>query len=156
MWNRRNIEVILTNISKYKNKRNVKMRKKSILGILFIFSLSFSAMITSVLGQTHTCEVKVGDQFIVEVVPESGRVVLPPLTVDSTFGNMGIIQFFLFPRSIVNCPSVEATEECLELFQGDDTYFLSVDSFPESNQVGGTRKFLDFDSGLGIFLPYET
>jgi hypothetical protein len=63
------MEVILTNISKYKNKRNVKMRKKSILGILFIFSLSFSAMITSVLGQmSYTCEVKVGDQFIVEVV----------------------------------------------------------------------------------------
>jgi hypothetical protein len=94
-------------------------------------------------------------QFIVEVVPESGRVVLPPVTVDSTFGNMGIMQFFLFPRSIVNCPSIGVAEECLELYQGDETYFLSVDSFPENSQVGSTRKFLPFGTSLGIFLPYE-
>ncbi len=94
-------------------------------------------------------------QFIREEVPEHGRIVLPPLTVDPTFGNMGIMQFFLFPRSVVNCPSVEAMEECLEMFRGQDTYFLSVGEFPEADAIGDTRRLLPFDAGQGLFLPIQ-
>ena len=94
-------------------------------------------------------------QFIVKVVPESGRVVLPPISVDDTYGNLGIMQFFLFPRSIVNCPSIDATDDCLELFQGDDTYFLSVGTFPQKSKVDETRKYVPFEAELGLFLPLQ-
>jgi hypothetical protein len=118
--------------------------------------------IRSVAGlsqEQRSARLSFGDQFsayvlfINDVVPEDGRVVLPPVSVDPTFGNMGIMQFFLFPRSIVNCPSVEAAQECLDLFQGSETYFLSVKSFPGQSQVGGTRRHLPFGSDLGLLLP---
>ncbi len=44
------------------------MKKKSSLGILFIFSLFFSAVIINVRGETYTCALEAGDQSILEVV----------------------------------------------------------------------------------------
>ena len=44
------------------------MRKKSILGILFIFSISFSTVIISVRGETYTNAFEAGDQVILETV----------------------------------------------------------------------------------------
>ena len=92
-------------------------------------------------------------QFLRDEVPESGRIVLPPISVDDRLGNTGIMQFFLFPRSIVNCPTVETTEECLAVFQGSETYFLSVGPFPGNDNVEGTRRYLSYSDDLGLFLP---
>lgn len=95
-------------------------------------------------------------QFVVRATPDDSLIVIPPVEVDSTYGNQGIMQFFLFPRSIVNCPSVEATKECLELFRGEDTYFLSVGTFPEESIMGHTREFIPFEADFGLYLPFQS
>ncbi len=43
-------------------------KKEKLCGIVFLFSLSLSAILTNVLGQTtYTCEVKVGDEYIYRI-----------------------------------------------------------------------------------------
>lgn len=94
-------------------------------------------------------------QFVIDEIPEDARVVLPPVSVDATYGNIGIMQYFLFPRDVVNCPSVKDTDECLELFRGGATYFLFVKGFPAKEIVAELRPFVEFDLDLGVFLPVK-
>jgi len=55
------------------------MKKKEKLIIVILFSLSLSAILTNVLGQTtYTCKVKVGDEFIFTIT-----------TLDAVYGAMG-------------------------------------------------------------------
>jgi hypothetical protein len=94
-------------------------------------------------------------RFVIDEIPDDARVVLPPISVDETYGNIGIMQYFLFPRDIVNCPSVADTSGCLEQFRGGATYFLFVKGFPGKVMVAETRQFVEFDVDLGIFLPVQ-
>ena len=92
-------------------------------------------------------------QFVLGATPNDSLIVIPPVEVDSTYGNQGIMQFFLFPRDVSNCPSVEVTDECLQIYRGEGTYILSLKGFPNPDRVEGNRLFLSFEDDLGIYLP---
>lgn len=68
--------------------------------------------------------------FLRERIPEDGRVVLPPEKVSNwALSNTPFMQFFLSPREVINCTTVE----CGSQFLGaEDTYLLIVgmDTFP--------------------------
>ena len=58
------------------------MKKKEKLSILILFSLSLSAILTNVLGQTtYTCEVNVGDEFIFTVTTVNALFVMSGASV---------------------------------------------------------------------------
>lgn len=94
-------------------------------------------------------------RFIRETVPEDGRIVLPPVSVDATYGNMGIMQFFLAPRGIVNCPAEDEIRECLQLFSGERTYFLAIRQYPDPADYGGRRNLIPLNDALGLLAPAE-
>lgn len=94
-------------------------------------------------------------RFLWSQVPEDARIVLPPLEISSTYGNQGIMQFFLFPRSIVNCPQVKEASACLQTFRGPETYFLSVFGFPNNETAVDNRDLIMFDESFGVYLPYK-
>ena len=51
------------------------MKKKEKLFIVILFSLSLSAILTNVLGQTsYTCEAKVGDEYIYKITKLDARL----------------------------------------------------------------------------------
>lgn len=93
--------------------------------------------------------------FLVGVVPEGGRIVVPPTEVDPTIGNIGIMQYFLLPRSIVNCPEARIVSDCLETFAGPETYFLYVRGFPDEKAVGSNRELREFSEGMGVYMPVK-
>jgi hypothetical protein len=101
-----------------------------------------------------------GDEFAENVsfarsqVPQDAHIVIPPMSISATYGNQGIMQFFLFPRSIVNCPQVEEARACLQTFRGRDTYFLAVLGFPENLTGVENRELLMTNESFGVFLPY--
>jgi hypothetical protein len=66
---------------------------------------------------------------------------------------MGIMQYFLAPREVVNCPSEQETPECLSLFDGKDTYFLSVRDFPAVSDKSGGRELIPMDGSFGLLSP---
>jgi len=91
--------------------------------------------------------------FLRANIPEEGRVIVPPLAVDPALGNEGLMQYFLFPRTVINCPQIEEDEACLGAFGGESTYFLYVDGFPSPEIAGRTRALALFKDSLGVFAP---
>ncbi len=141
------------------------------LSILIQLGLSFSHIILPLQARLRTvsgspilersARLSFGDTFFEYVefvkmnVPESGRVVLPPVSIDSTYGNQGIMQFFLFPRSTTNCPDAILVEECLQTFRGESTYFLYIEGFPAEGAASRSRELLLFDDHQGLYEPPE-
>jgi hypothetical protein len=91
--------------------------------------------------------------FIRDEVPDEGTVVLPPVSIDATFGNMGIMQYFLAPREVVNCPTEQEARKCLSLFDGKNTYFLHLQGFPTASDESGGRELIPLDDSLGLLSP---
>lgn len=134
-----------------------------LLGIKVIEPLySDIATVKDSSSWTRSAQLSFGDRFTSYMdflrtnIPKDARVVIPPLSIDSTYGNQGIVQFFLFPRSIVNCPDVALEAECLSTFDGASTYFLYIDGFPSQGVVGETLNFLQYDHGLGLYSPRDS
>ena len=93
--------------------------------------------------------------FLRRIIPEDGLVVLPPSGVDVVFGNMGFMQYFLFPRELTNCPEAVVWEECLVNFRGGRTYLISVGGFPQSEELGLDERYIPFNGKWGVFVPAD-
>jgi hypothetical protein len=94
-------------------------------------------------------------EFIRETIPYDARVVLPPITIDAAYGNLGIMQYFLAPREISNCPSATESRACLETFSGENTYLLFVRNFPYKEDYEGIRELVLYNNSLGVIAPPE-
>lgn len=91
--------------------------------------------------------------FLRDNIPEESKVIVPPLEVDPSLSNEGLMQYFLFPRTVINCPRIEDAEACLDLFSGERTYFLYVAGFPPQDKAKRTRDLWLFREYLGVFTP---
>lgn len=89
--------------------------------------------------------------FLRSQVPEAARVVIPPFDLDPVYGNLGLMQFFLFPREIVNCPSGPDLSACTSSLTSPNTYLMRVRSFPHPESVARGRLLLQFDDQLGLY-----
>lgn len=100
-----------------------------------------------------------GDEFADYVMylrtslPQDAKLVVPPREVSASYGDEGIMQYLLFPRTITNCPRKEEAMACLELFNGRKTYILYVDGFPAQHLAQQTRELWLFNDHLGVFTP---
>jgi hypothetical protein len=92
-------------------------------------------------------------EYLESEVPYDARVVIPPQEIDSTLGNVGLVQYFLFPRDIVNCPAGPDLAECVRSMVGDRTFILRAGEFPEPRDVPSSKTYLPFNTELGLYRP---
>jgi hypothetical protein len=93
-------------------------------------------------------------EFVKATVPEDGLVIIPKESQDWTFGNVGLMQYFLFPRQIANCPITDL-EGCILKLTGTNIYLLAINaSFPPKDLAAQVKLYIEFDGERGIFVPY--
>lgn len=91
-------------------------------------------------------------EFANSELPEDAVLVIPKRTVEPIFGHVGMMQFYLFPRTIVDCP-LEAAHECLGAGR-PNTFILapSID-FPPRELIPKGMQFIEQDGDRGLFAP---
>lgn len=92
-------------------------------------------------------------EFVKAMVPEEGLVIIPKEEQVWNFGNVGLMQYFLFPRNIADCP-VETLDECILNLKGTNTYILAPDStYPPRDLADQVKQFIPFDKDQGLYVP---
>jgi hypothetical protein len=91
--------------------------------------------------------------FLADIIPEEATVVLPPVEIDSTLGNVGLMQYFLYPRRITNCPGEMDFADCAILYSGERTYLLAIADFPSYSVEEANKVFVQFNDRRGVYAP---
>jgi len=91
--------------------------------------------------------------FLRAHVPEAATVIIPSEVDDYALGHVGIMQYFLFPRTVADCPSQQLPAECVAGLGGMETYIMGVGAFPPAATALARRDFIAFDSRLGLYVP---
>jgi hypothetical protein len=91
--------------------------------------------------------------FLADVIPEEATVVLPPIAIDSTLGNVGLMQYFLYPRRITNCPGEMGFAGCAVMYSGERTYLLAIADFPPEGAAETDKPYIQFDDRRGVYEP---
>lgn len=89
--------------------------------------------------------------FLRTSIPVEGRAVLPPVDSNPVLGHVGMMQYFLFPRDIVNCPGGPDLAQCVRSMDGASTYILRVNTFPNPADVPANKSLLPFDARQGVY-----
>jgi hypothetical protein len=92
-------------------------------------------------------------KFLREVVPEDARVILPPVTLYTSYEHIGFMQYFLIPRDLHNCGHSETPEECVLRMDGASTYIVGLRKFPPREEALTLKKYIEYDGDLGVFAP---
>ena len=90
--------------------------------------------------------------FLKQSLPEEARVVLPPHSGGGVYEHIGFIQYFLIPRDIINCGPNEL-EACIRRVGGSSTYILAAGNFPPRSVAEETKRFVEYDGDLGVYVP---
>jgi len=95
-------------------------------------------------------------QFVTQVVPEEAVILLPPEGAPSRFALERSMQYFFFPRRLIECGSVES-ERCSQALASPEIYILATEDFPAQSAAQG-REFLPapatgLDWFTGIYGP---
>lgn len=107
----------------------------------------------------RSAEIAFGNEFasyiryLRETIPEGGRVVLPPMIAEPVYGNVGLMQYFLFPREVVNCPPAPAVSECVRSMHGPRSYILAIGDFPHPSDVPAGKTLMTLADGYGLYVP---
>lgn len=89
-------------------------------------------------------------EFINQTVPEQSALLLPPEGAPVRFALKRSMQYFFFPRTVIECGTAES-ERCAEALAQPDTYVLATEGFPPETALRG-RAFLPApDTGLDWF-----
>lgn len=91
--------------------------------------------------------------FVRRTVPESAKLVVPSKAVEPVFGDIGLLQYFLRPRKIIDCPMGADTGPCIRSMTGETTYLLAVPGFPPPADAALYREFVAFDAERGVYVP---
>jgi hypothetical protein len=88
--------------------------------------------------------------FITQVIPEQATVLLPPTGAPVRFALERSMQYFFFPRRLIECGSAES-QACAEALSAPEVYVLASEGFPAEQAIGG-RQFLSAPpTGLSWF-----
>lgn len=90
--------------------------------------------------------------FMRETVPEESRVILPPHSGGGVYEHIGLMQYFLGPRDIVNCGRNEV-EACVLRVSGESTYILAAGNFPPHDVAEESKRYIEYDNDLGVYVP---
>jgi len=93
-------------------------------------------------------------RFLIENIPEEATVVLPPDGVGPwALSRTPYMQYFLAPRQVVNCTSLDAP--CAADLAAGGAYVLVIktDGFPGGEVVGQPERLRMFNDTWGVYLP---
>lgn len=90
--------------------------------------------------------------FLRETLPEDSRVILPPHSSGGIYEHIGLMQYFLGPRDIVNCGRDEV-DACVRRVTGDSTYILAAGNFPPHDVAEESKRYVEYDNDLGVYVP---
>lgn len=93
--------------------------------------------------------------FLHEYVPPEATLVIPRQDTDYVLGHVGIMQYYLIPRKIINCGLDAIVEECIRNLGGSNTYILAIDAFPPREEALLRREYVAFDDHRGIYIPRD-
>jgi len=91
--------------------------------------------------------------FVRGAVPPDAQLVVPPMIDEPVLGNIGLMQYFLLPRHIINCPAGPDLRACVRSMDGPTTYTLRTADFPNPNDVPPDRPLLAFSPEQGVYAP---
>jgi hypothetical protein len=91
--------------------------------------------------------------FLNDQIPDNATVVVPSMAIDSVFGNAALMQYFLFPRRIVNCPGELSLNACVERLGGEGVYFLATRAYHLAEQPEPGSNFSPFTDQSGVIAP---
>ncbi|HLF81287.1 MAG TPA: hypothetical protein VI410_05915 [Anaerolineales bacterium] len=86
-------------------------------------------------------------QFIDQVVPQEAVILLPPEGAPGRFALERSMQYFFFPRRLIECGSAES-ERCSQALASPEVYILATEDFPAQSDAQG-REFLP-EPGTGL------
>jgi len=92
--------------------------------------------------------------FLRAMIPESGKIVLPPHTSVGDAGAytyINFMQYFLLPRTVLNCG--EPAAECVRGLTGPTSYILRFEDFPPPLVAAEHKDYVPFRDGLGLYVP---
>jgi len=90
--------------------------------------------------------------FLRDTVPENAKVVMPPHQPVQPLSNMGYVQYFLMPRTIINCGTNEV-RECVLRMTGENSYIVTAWKFPPKDAAESVKTFIPFRNELGVYAP---
>jgi len=91
--------------------------------------------------------------FLREEVPEGSRLVVPPKALIPDYGDIGLMQYFLAPRQIVDCPAGPDLPSCVASMDGNKTYILAIPKFPPRDSIPENKVFREYVEGFGVYAP---
>jgi len=89
--------------------------------------------------------------FLRSEMPSDALVIQPSFSENRTFGHQGLMQYFLFPRIVMPCPSEITWASCMDKFAGPGTYILAVGGFPPPLDPSLEAVYISYQSGEGVF-----
>ena len=92
-------------------------------------------------------------QFLLNEIPEDALVVIPPRSVDYRWGDVYLMQFYMVPRAISNCPSEQEVADCIRAHDGERTYFIEIDNYLKESMLLHSKNYKPFDETRGIYVP---
>jgi hypothetical protein len=91
--------------------------------------------------------------FLNENIPEDALVVIPKESQGGVFGHVNMMQYYLFPRTIVDCPP-EIAEECVLSMKGENSYILAPNAaFPPRSAADQIKEYIPFAENQGVYVP---
>lgn len=90
--------------------------------------------------------------FLRVTIPSNAKVVLPPNFSGAPTDHVGFMQYFLFPREIINCGPDEV-DECTLRVSGPHTYIIKVRDFPPSALAELSKIYIEFNAEYGVYVP---
>ena len=91
-------------------------------------------------------------EFVRANVPENARVLLPPNKPVQPMANVGLMQFYLFPRELHNC-GVDEVDACLQRNEDSDFFILTAWKFPPEEWTSRNRQFIQHNEESGVYAP---
>lgn len=107
----------------------------------------------------RSAQIAFGDEFadfmsfVRENVPVTAKLVVPPKGLDPLYGDIGMMQYFLRPRRIIDCPLGVDLAPCIGSLTGKSTYLLAVPGFPPLPEAGLNRHLIAFNGERGVYAP---
>ncbi|MGA9190452.1 MAG: hypothetical protein WBZ24_01845, partial [Anaerolineales bacterium] len=90
--------------------------------------------------------------FVTERTAEDSSIVLPPHSILVPYAEVGLMQFYFFPRKVYNCGPNEA-EACMYRARTQHTYVLAVPHFPPPDEALKYKDYVAFNDSLGLYIP---
>jgi hypothetical protein len=92
-------------------------------------------------------------EFVKTHTPIDSLVIIPKEEQVWNFGNVGLMQYYLYPRRIADCP-IELLDDCILKLRGKDVYILAPTlSFPPRAIADQVKHYLPFNQDSGLYVP---